>query len=223
MFTHILNSFEFREFPTVQIDGFRHYEIHGKLYPAITSILSIMNQEKILSWKKNLGEAVAKFESFRAANRGKDFHKICEDYLCNKDISIHKSKVLSLALFNLVKKELERIDDIYAIEPTLYSEKYKIAGRADCIAKFDDIISVIDFKTANRTKNKEILETHSIQETAYAIMYQELTGIKIDQIITIVACENGETQINIEKPNYFVSKLVDCIHEFRVSQKYSQV
>ena len=36
----------------------------------------------------------------------------------------------------------------------------------------------------------------------------------IEQIVTIVACENGETQIVIEKPGFYRERLESVIDEF---------
>jgi genome maintenance exonuclease 1 len=100
------------------------------------------------------------------------------------------------------------------MEQTLYSHNLKLAGRVDCVAEFDNILSVIDFKSANKEKSPQILEGNILQETAYAIMWRELTGTQIEQIVTIVACENGETQTIIEKPGFYKQRLESVIDEF---------
>jgi hypothetical protein len=97
--------------------------------------------------------------------------------------------------------------------------EYKIAGRTDCIAEFDGMLSIIDFKSANRTRADDLLEKHAIQETAYAKMWEEQTNIPIEQIVTIVACENGDSQTVINKPTYFQKQLEECIKEFRIYEK----
>ena len=90
----------------------------------------------------------------------------------------------------------------------------KLAGRVDCVAEFDDVLSIIDFKSANKEKSPQILENHLLQETAYAIMWGELTDSPIEQIVTIVACENGGSQTVIEKPGFYIQKLESVIDEF---------
>jgi len=218
MFTHILNTFDFSQIQETNFEGKRHYRVEGELYPSITTILSAQKNEGLMRWRESIGSDVANFETRRAANRGKIFHKIVEDYLNNKKTLDYKSDILPYGLFNLVKKEIDRVDNIHNLEVTLYSKKYKIAGRADCIAEFDGLLSVIDFKSANRAKKEEQLTTHAIQETAYSIMWEEMTKIPIEQIVTIVTCENGETQIIIEKPQFFIDKLVSCIEDFKKSK-----
>jgi len=219
MFNHLNNKFEFPKLEEVKVNGQRYYKVEDDLFPSVTTILSIQNNEGLQKWRERIGEEVANFESRRAAKRGNGFHKICETYLNNQDISDHRKNVLSYGLFNLVKNEIERIDNIHGLETTLHSKQYKIAGRTDCIAEFDGMLSVIDFKSANRPRAEDLLEKHSIQETAYAIMWEELTNVPIEQIVTIVACENGDSQTVINKPTFFVKKLEECINEFRIYEK----
>ncbi len=219
MFKQITSNIEFPKLETKSVNGLRYYLVNSELYPSITSILSIKSNEKIQAWKDRLGEDVAQFESSRAAQRGTNFHTICEEYLKNQDISKHGNNVLSFGLFNLIKKEIERIDNVRGLEVNLYSSQHEIAGRADCIAEFDGLLSIIDFKSANRARTDDLLEKHSIQETAYAKMWEELTNIPIEQIVTIVACENGDSQIVINKPAFFLKRLEECIKEFRIHEK----
>ena len=219
MFNHILNKFQFPQLQETKVDGKRFYQVDEELFPSVTTVLSAQENEGLIRWRENLGEDVANFEMRRAANRGKIFHSIVEDYLNNRSIQNYKSKVLSFGLFSLVKKEFERVDNIHNLEVTMFSKKYKIAGRADCIAEFDGLLSIIDFKSANRAKKQDQLEKHAIQETAYSVMWNELTNIPIEQIVTIVACENGETQTIIEKPQFFLKQLERCISDFQRLQE----
>jgi len=218
LFTHIQTPHLVPKLKSQSQNGFRYYSVDGKSYPSVTSVLSILSKDGIRAWRDSIGHDVADFETRRAATRGIHFHKICENYLYNKNISEYKKKILSYGLFNLAKSEIDRIDNIYGMEKTLYSHSLKLAGRTDCIAEFDNVLSIIDFKSANREKSPEILENHILQETAYAIMWNELTDIPIQQIVTIVACENGELQTVIEKPEFYRQKLESVIEQFNKIQ-----
>ena len=218
LFTHIQTPALVPKLKSQSQNGFRYYSIDEKSYPSVTSVLSILSKDGIRAWRDSIGHDVADFETRRTATRGIHFHKICENYLYNKNISEYKKKILSYGLFNLAKSEINRIDNIYGMEKTLYSHSLKLAGRTDCIAEFDNILSIIDFKSANKEKSPEILENHILQETAYAIMWNELTDIPIQQIVTIVACENGELQTVIEKPEFYRQKLESVIDKFNKIQ-----
>ena len=108
MFNHILNKFQFPQLQETKVDGKRFYQVDGELFPSVTTVLSAQENEGLIRWRENLGEDVANFEMRRAANRGKIFHSIVEDYLNNRSIQNYKSKVLSFGLFSLVKKEFEK-------------------------------------------------------------------------------------------------------------------
>ena len=102
MFTHIDPFFSIPKLSSQNRDGFRYYSIDGKSYPSVTSALSLLSKESIRAWRDSIGHDVADFESRRAANRGTAFHKICEHYLCNKDISDFRKKVLPFSFFNFL-------------------------------------------------------------------------------------------------------------------------
>jgi len=190
-------------------------QLHSRRkYPSITSILSVQSNEGLEKWRAAVGDDIADWEMRRASIRGKAFHSIAESYLKNQDISHFEPKILPMGLFNLVKEQIDRIDNICALEANLFSNSYKIAGRVDICADFDGVKSIIDLKSANKAKNEDQLNIHAIQETAYAVMWEEMTNESIEQIVTIVACENGEYQTIINKPSNFLNDLKTCIKDF---------
>lgn len=102
---------------------------------------------------------------------------------------------------------LNRITNIKAIEKVLYSKKYKYAGTVDCIAEFDNVLSIIDFKTSSKYKLKKYISSYFIQTSAYAIAYNEMYNIKIENLVIIIGIDtnlNNEVmpyQIYIENIN----------------------
>ena len=66
-----------------RVDGFRFYDINGKNYPSVTSVLSIRKAESLKQWRKNVTDKVADWEMGRAARRGKATHTLVEQYLKN--------------------------------------------------------------------------------------------------------------------------------------------
>ena len=54
---------------------------------------------------------------------------------------------LPYCLFNELKNQtFDNINEVVGQELVLYSDKYKVAGRVDCIARYKGDISIIDFK-----------------------------------------------------------------------------
>ena len=195
-----------------RIDGFRFYEIDGKHYPSITTVLGAEKKPGLEQWRKNVGEEAANWEMARAARRGKATHTLVEQFLKDETPAIRD--VLPLGLFRLLKPYLEKVDNIHALEKIMYSHKYTIAGQVDCIAEYEGKLSVIDFKTANKERNDSWNENYYIQCSAYAEMYQELFGTNIDQIVILMASEDGSVRSFIKDKKDYLEKLKENIAFF---------
>ena len=121
-------------------------------------------------------------------------------------------------MFNQTRELTEKIGDIYMLEGSLYSDDLAIAGRVDCIAEFDGKLSIIDFKTSSKEKKEEWIEGYLVQETGYAKMYEERSGIKVEQIVTLITCQTGDTQVFVKNPDDYVPLLKDYIREYKNAQ-----
>jgi ATP-dependent exoDNAse (exonuclease V) beta subunit len=168
-----------------------------------------------------VGNDVANYVSGKAATRGTKVHHMCEDYLNNEDINHHQKDFLPWCLFTQLKnKVLCNIDNIYAQECGLYSDKYMVAGRADCIAEYDNVLSVIDFKTSTRERDDAWNENYYIQGSAYAEMFTELTGIDVSQIVILVVTEDGTVQEFVKKKFDYLEALKDSVTEWKEQNKH---
>jgi len=193
----------------------------GNEYPSITTVLSIRNKKGLVEWRKRVGNDVANYVAGKAASRGTKVHHMCEDYLNNEDINHHQKDFLPWCLFTQLKnKVLCNIDNIYAQECGLYSDKYKVAGRADCIAEYDNVLSVIDFKTSTRERDDAWNENYYIQGSAYAEMFTELTGIDVSQIVILVVTEDGTVQEFVKKKFDYLEALKDSVTEWKEQNKH---
>ena len=115
----------------------------------------------------------------------------------------------------------DSINNIYLQEAALYSDTLEIAGRVDCIAEFDGELSIIDFKTSATKKKEAYLYDYYVQECGYACMLQELYGLTVKQLVTIVATEEGETQVSVVTPKKeYLIRLQEYIQEYR--EKYGR-
>ena len=207
MFNHFPPQ-ELPEIKQINIDGKRQYETPAGTFISITTLLSSQTPQGVLEWRKAVGDDVANYVMRMASSRGNKVHKMVESYLSNKPQNdlLDEFGVLASGLFNLMTPALDRIDNIRGLEKALFSKRLKIAGRTDCIAEFDGVLSVIDFKTASK-KRDEINENYLIQSTFYSLAWQERTGQKIDQIVIITSTEDGKMYVHVDDPSKFVSKL----------------
>ena len=195
-----------------RIDGMRFYEVDGKAFPSITTVLGAIPKPGLIAWRKSVGEEAAKWEMNRAARRGSATHTLVEQYLKGETPSIRD--VLPLGMFRLLKPYLEQIDNIHALEQIMYSKKLTVAGQVDCIAEYNGKLSVIDFKTANKERTDSWNENYYIQCTAYAIMYEELFDTPIEQIVILQAGEDGSAKSFVKNKADYEEKLGKVIQDF---------
>jgi ATP-dependent exoDNAse (exonuclease V) beta subunit len=216
MFNHVNVGVTLKNIAAQTVNGKRVYPVDDNFYPSISTICSFRKRKSIAEWRARVGEAEANKISTRAASAGTTLHSIVEDYLNNNlDLDKYKDKFLPLLLFKQAKTMLARIDNIHFQEAPLYSHEFGIAGRVDCIAEFDGKLSIIDFKTSSKEKKESWIENYFVQETGYAKMYEERSGIKVDQIVTLITCQNGFTQVFIKNPDDYVPLLKDYIAEYK--------
>ena len=216
MFIHLDYLKEEVDLEAQTIDGTRFYKVpSGKMYPSITSVTSFYNRDVFINWRKKVGEEKANKITRESTFRGTKYHDVVEYYMRNGTIDGLDMLPSTKFLFLSSKKNLDRIDNIHALEKSLYSDYLGLAGRVDCIAEFDGELAVIDFKTSTKVKPEKWIENYFVQETAYACMYFEMTGIPVKKLITIMVTENGECVV-YEKRNkdYYIKLLTKYIGKF---------
>lgn len=180
------------------IDGVRYYKvpIEEKVLKlvSITSVTSHKNRQFFANWRKKVGEEAADKITKQATGRGTDLHTLSENYLLNST-EVPETSLISKHLFKIIKPELNKINNIYALESSLYSEILGIAGTVDCIAEYNGELAVIDFKTSKKEKPRDWIEHYFVQAAAYACMFYELTGIPVKKLVIMMACEDGDCVI----------------------------
>ncbi len=215
-FKHIGCDIDY-DLETETINGKRFYKTpEGLLYPSVTTITSQHGKDKIIEWRRRVGEEEANRISTKASNRGTKVHKICENYLNNEEdyartnpAHIHKTMPDSIAMFKSLQPLLdEHVNNIHALEIPLYSHHLKVAGRVDCIAEYDGKLSIIDFKTSGRLKEESWIKGYFMQCSAYAVMYEERTGIPVSQIVIMIAVESEHPQVFIKKRNDYIKDFI---------------
>lgn len=198
-------------------DNGRYYTTpEGNVYPSITTVLSVLSKEYIGKWKDRVGEVEAKEISEHASNRGTELHATLEAYLKNEELVFPtdpKSKVR--IMFNRMKRVLNSVDNIVAQEIPLYSDALGIAGRCDVIAEWNKKLSIVDFKGSTKAKKVDWVTGYFMQATGYSLMFEERTGIKIDQIVILMSGENDfSSQVFVEERAKFIEPLKETIALF---------
>lgn len=185
----------------------RLYYVNGNSYPSVTTVLSAVSDKTFLEeWKNRLGEEEAAKETKRAADRGSLMHHLLELHFKGELIITEElKKETAYQLYRGLKTMYLKDIDALAQEIPVWSDKLKIAGRFDLLGYYKDILSLIDFKSSTKEKNKEWIHSYFLQATFYCIMIYELTGIKIPQIVILIGTEKGLPQCfvrQLKKENY---------------------
>jgi genome maintenance exonuclease 1 len=199
----------------INTSGKRLYETPDGNFPSITTVLSSLSKAGIQAWRKRVGEEEANRISTQASRRGTRTHSIIEDYLKNQQDYLSGHMPDSIELFQSVQSILNtHIGKIYGLEVSLWSKFLGVAGRCDCIAEYDDEISIIDWKTSSKPKKEEWIESYKLQGTAYAKMYEERTGNKVTQVVIVIAVVDGTPQIFYANPDEHVERLQEVINSY---------
>jgi hypothetical protein len=229
MFKHV--PVELNEMTAVTTDTGRQYETpEGITLPSITTVLSILSRDSIAKWRARVGEKEANRISYRASTRGTAVHEICEQYV-NNDPDYDKYMAINpdngemkmttrtpdlIDSFLKIKPILdERLTVVHAQEAPLYSTHLGVAGRVDCVGVFDGKLSIIDYKTSMKPKRLDWIKNYFMQESAYAIMWEERTGMPITQLVTVISVDNHEPQVFVEHRDNWVRPLRDTIAQYK--------
>lgn len=171
--------------------GERYYVTpEGNKYPSVTTVLSEWKKKELAEWRRRVGHVEADRIKNFAAKRGTQFHSLCENYLNGKNVEDNVG-----GMFEQFKPLLGRIKNIQCMEQHLYSDELRVAGQVDCVAEFDRCISIIDFKTSSKLKQEKHIWDYFMQASAYSYMYEDRTGIPIQDITILISCQTGENQI----------------------------
>ena len=185
----------------------------GSLYPSVTTVLSILNEDIIKAWRQRVGEEEANRISGKASNRGTRVHSIVEKYLNNED-TVKFLPHIRQSLENL-KPVLNDIETIYGLEVPLYSHYLGLAGRCDCIGNYKGVPSIIDFKTSRYIKKKEKISNYFAQGAAYSIMWEERTGLVAPNIVIIMDVDHEKPLVFVEHRDNWTKLLTETIEEYK--------
>lgn len=204
----------------IDSDTGRIYKRGDKTYRSVTSVLSKLGADRLDAWKASVGHEKAAGIARAAANRGTIVHKLCEDYLLGRTTN---QPIMPIYLddFKKAKQTLDRyVRTIKGVELQLYSDELRAAGTCDLfcdwgiteireVKKPKIIPTIVDFKTKRTQTNPQVLKMHFIQETAYAIMINELYNVFPEKLVIIALEQNSPL------PTIYEARTVDYLDKTR--------
>jgi hypothetical protein len=138
----------------------------------------------------------------RALDRGTRIHSFCENFLLGNEVKID---MFDQDMWSTMLPLLNKIDNIHCLETPLYSDFLQAAGTVDCIAEYEGKLSVIDFKTSSRVKERDDIHNYFEQTAAYAVMFEERTGIPIGRLVILMVIDDDAPRVFIEKRDGWIA------------------
>ena len=201
-------------------NGRRYVTPDGVAYPSVTTVTGILSAASIAKWKARVGEEEANKIGSKAAKRGTAVHDLIEQYLSNnphyaKGISPH----IMQSLVNLNPILNDGIEKIYELEVALFSDHLKMAGTCDCVCIFEGVPTIVDFKTSKWPKKKSMIGGYFQQAAAYAIMWEEQTGMAIPNLAILMDVDGGKPIVFKEHRDNWTQKLHETIELYNSQKK----
>lgn len=207
--------FNHRLLPEVEIEvettpKGRYYRIHGGLLlPSVTTVLGRMiSKDGLTAWRKRVGMAEADRISDVARQRGSILHDAVEKLILNEPIP--NLVFAEQTMFQGVKPILEKnIGTVFGVEIPLYSKSLWGAGRADLLAEWSGVPSVVDYKTARFEKKEEHILSYFLQSVVYAFMASSLYGISFHQVVIVMIPIHEKPIIFVKDVKEYFDEVVD--------------
>jgi hypothetical protein len=210
--------------------GTRVYEVVGTKLPSVTTILgATKDQEFLKKWKAKVGEAKAEEIKNLSSRRGTAMHKYLECYIESKgyedltDIGV-QAKPMAQKIIDI---GLAPVDEWYGSEVTLYYPGL-YAGSTDLVCRHNGMDTIIDFKQANKPKNKDWIEDYYLQIAAYCMAHDYVYNSQIQQGIIMVCTPDLYFQEfkfqdhELRQWKHKFLKRLDMYHELMHSEKQTK-
>lgn len=188
-------------------------------YPSVTTVIGQSNpdkQEGLNVWRKEIGFNKAAQVTKQATDRGTAVHQPLDDWLNDQTFVLEEEQPREIAIpFRQIKKQLiANLTEIWCNEQCLVSHELKTAGRVDLIGIWKGKPAIIDFKTASKKKQEDWIVDYFLQKTTYSLMLYEMTGILVENIVTLIGNET------LFKPQVFEKKIYPYVNQ--VNKIFSQ-
>jgi CRISPR/Cas system-associated exonuclease Cas4 (RecB family) len=191
----------------------RFYHTAGGVYPSITTVLGVLPKPELDAWRKNIGAEAADKITRQAGNRGSRLHEICEDYVLGRMKKANQYLPDQYERFLNLRATIDaNLEKVIAVEAPLYSDYLGIAGRTDLIGVWNGRTSIIDYKTSRRVKTVDDISGYLMQCAAYAIMFEERTGMPVSgEVILMMVDDQPDPLVFQERRNAWVKPLIETI------------
>ncbi|ERN42537.1 hypothetical protein KR51_00008570 [Rubidibacter lacunae KORDI 51-2] len=182
--------------------GGRSYFVtdRGDRVPSVTTILNATKPEAdraaLRAWRQRVGATEAQRISTTASRRGTGTHKQIQRYLLGQSVDCSDAV---LPYWESVRSVLDELDRVQLVEGFVAHAGYGYGGRVDCIASFDGVPCVCEWKTADTPRgNVERLRDAPLQLAAYSVAANEIYrdyGLEVYHALVAVALPDRPAEL----------------------------
>lgn len=194
----IRKKFVYPSLKRIDGDTGRTYTLEGMApVPSVTTILSATKEGAALKeWENRIGKDAANKIKNDAATVGTHMHSVVERLLLNRPLEVPRTWLAVRGYwmgYKLIDTFMPNVQEVWGSEiQLLYPDKY--AGTSDCIGVYRNTESIIDFKQANKIKQRNWIEDYFVQLAAYAAAHNVAHGTSIQQGVILMVSQDGQTQ-----------------------------
>ena len=114
----------------------------------------------------------------------------------------------------------KHVTKVYAQEVPLYSDHLQLAGTCDAVVEWDGVPTIVDWKTSRRPKKKANIPGYFMQLAGYAVMWEERTGMAINQTRIVMDVDDFHPVMYKETRDDWIDKLIEVRDEYNRRQLF---
>jgi genome maintenance exonuclease 1 len=154
----------------IRQNGRQYYvDDHGFRLPSVSTILNATRPQEqrdaLARWQQRVGAEEASRITSTASRRGTGTHKQVERYLKGEAVTCPEG---IRPYWESIKPVLQAVGEVRLIEGTVFNYDIGYAGKVDCVASYQGIPCLCEWKTADRPKHSvDHLNDYPLQLVAY--------------------------------------------------------
>ena len=184
----LVKKYDYINLKRKKVDGSRHYVTNSGNLPSVTTILGTSsNKDGIKNWIQKVGEEEANRIKIEASTIGTYMHEYLEGYITGngyENQTDYGQKAKRMAE-NIKEQGLCNVDEVWGCEVGLFYP-HLYAGTTDVVGVHRGDDAIIDFKQANKPKQREWIQDYLMQLSAYALAHDVMYGTRIKKGVVMM-------------------------------------
>jgi len=197
-----------KEYDLEYDDKAHSYKVEGVKVPSVTRVVDGCFPKDLTHWALSIGQEEYDKVINDALEIGNDTHQWIEHYIKYGHACTEPEDYISKSVNAFLDWTTEYNPEWVDAERKVYCDKYKYAGTVDAVAKINDRVCVIDFKTS-----KKVYKPYHLQVTAYAQAIKRMDGLRRWPLGIILRLdkETGKFEHKVFEPKHNFDTFKKCL------------